>query len=151
MHNGYVLVLLEEGFRPPVSYQRGGMTQNVNICFLFPPKNFALNGLTAAWQPLHENPLHLSHFSPSPGDYPLNNLHNPGIILIHFLRTQGTKETMVLSAETMDFIPIWNNTKKNKPKCNSLSLGYTMFLWFWSLLVHLLLCWFYLRSHLNIR
>ena len=32
MWNGYVLVLFEEGFQPPVSYQCGVMTQNVNIC-----------------------------------------------------------------------------------------------------------------------
>ena len=32
MWNRQVLVLLEEGFQLPVSYQCGGMTYNVDIC-----------------------------------------------------------------------------------------------------------------------
>ena len=32
MQNRYVLVLYEEGFQLPASYQCGEMTQNVNIC-----------------------------------------------------------------------------------------------------------------------
>ena len=37
---------LRKGFEVPVSYQCGGMTYNVNICFMFPLKNLARKGLT---------------------------------------------------------------------------------------------------------
>ena len=45
MQNKWVLVLFEEGFQLPASYQCGEMTQNVNICLYSLCKNLARKGL----------------------------------------------------------------------------------------------------------
>ena len=45
IYNTQLLVLFDEGFHPPVSYQCGGMT---NICFTFPLQKLALKGLSVS-------------------------------------------------------------------------------------------------------